>query len=111
MLMNIDMTATTKLPPSFFIIGMVLSVVLAGIFSVVYFKGKGVKASTKEGFYLGVTIILIGFVLDLVLFLLSILAGETGSEITTYYSNIFFWIALVLVIATATLVGALRARK
>ncbi len=106
-----DPTQMSDPPTSFFVIGIIISIILSIIFSLVYFKGKKIHPSAKEGFYFGLTIIVVGFVLDAIIFFLSSLAVESEMDILSYYSNPLFWVALVLVIATTTIIGAMKGKK
>ena len=110
-LMGTDTAEISELPPSFFIIGIITSIVLAGLFTLVYFKDKGIKPSAKEGFYFGLVLIIVGFVLDVLIFSVSSLAADSEIDIFAYYSSQMFWTALVLLVAATTIIGAIKGRK
>ncbi|MEK6844064.1 MAG: hypothetical protein AABX83_01415 [Nanoarchaeota archaeon] len=99
-----------EMPTSFYVIGIIISIVLAGLFTLVYFRDKKIKASAKEGFYFGLVLIIIGFIMDIIIFSIGAAAGSE-MDILAYYSNSMFWIALVLFVATTTIVGAIKRKK
>ena len=76
-----------------------------------YFKDKKIKRNAKEGFYFGLVLIIIGFILDGILFTVGAIAGGTQFDVLAYYTSPFFWAALVLVVITTTIVGAVKGKK
>ena len=62
---DIDITDASSLPQSFFIVGIILSVILATLFTLLYFRDRKIKRNAKEGFYFGLVLIGIGFTFDL----------------------------------------------
>lgn len=103
-------SATGDLPTSFYVIGVIASVVLASLFSLWYFSGRGIKAGAKEGLYLGLTMFFVGFALDIIIYLLMLAGGGADFDILAYYSHPIFWVAAVLIVASASVVGALKKR-
>ena len=109
--MGIDPSQVAELPAKYFIIGIVTSIILSGLFSLLYFKGERVKRSAKEGFYFGLALITVGFILDVIIFSITYITTDAQMDIFSYYANPFFWIALILVICTATIAGAIMRKK
>ena len=105
-----DMSSMTNIADAFWYVGMVAAVVLTAGFSLWYFKNAKIIPSAKAGFYFGVTVVIVSFVLDFVLFSL----GNTqGAEVDLgrYYGDFRFWVILVLVIVTAKIVGHIKKPK
>jgi hypothetical protein len=102
-----DMSSLENIPDSFWYIGMVGAVVLTAIFTHLYFKNPSIVPSVKSGFYFGLTAIVLSSGLDAILFSL----GGTSDQLGEYYGDYRFWIILVLVVATAKLVGHMKKSK
>ncbi|MBI2449082.1 hypothetical protein HYV49_02175 [Candidatus Pacearchaeota archaeon] len=111
MIMGVDPTNLTEIPNNVLYISIILTIIIAVFFTLLYFKGKRIKPNAKEGFYFGLILIIVGTILDIIIFSLSSLATGTQQSLIEYYSNPFFWIALILLLATTTIVGVLRGRK
>ncbi len=92
------------------LINLVLMVVIVALFSLYYFKDNKIKADVKEGLKFGLVLIVIGFVFDWVGFLISI-ARNSPQDLINYYSNPYFWIALILLIGTSALVGHIKGKS
>lgn len=102
-----DMTSFNDLPDYYWYVGMVAAVVLTALFAKWYFRNPAIMPSAKSGFYFGLTAVVLSFVLDVALFSLGNmnLPEAEKVDIWEYYSDYRFWIIVVLVIATAKLVG------
>src|SRR3989344_4462462 len=102
--LDIKPAAGDEIPRSAYILGMLAAVIITLICSVWYFKGE--KASAEEGFKVGITLVLFGFLLDIVFFALTATTTPGAKEIfIEYYTNIYFWLTIALVIVTAAVVG------
>ena len=110
-LMGIDPTNLAKIPNNVLYISILLTIIIVALFTLFYFKGKNIKPSAKEGFYFGLVLIILGTILDVIIFSLSSLATGTQQSLIEYYSNPLFWITLILLLATTTIVGAVKRRK
>ena len=110
-LIGADPSQMSDLPVGFFVIGVAISVILAICFTSVYFKDKHTKPSAKQGFYFGLVLLIVGFIFDIIIFILSFLASGSGMEIFSYYANPVFWLAALLVLVAATLVGSIKGKK
>ena len=110
-LIGADPSQMSDLPVGFFVIGIAISVILAICFTSVYFKDKHTKPSAKEGFYFGLVLMIVGFILDFIIFLILSLTSSSGTDVFSYYSSPMFWLAALLVLATATLVGSIKGKK
>lgn len=104
---NLDMTN----PPLWMYIASGVTAALACLWmSHLYFRSPKVAKGTKYGAYLGVYMILTGFVLDMLSW-----SGEyakTGSfdGLWNYYQNWCFIVTLVVIVLVCTLVGKRAAR-
>ena len=96
---NID--SPQNIPTTYWIITIVTTVILTSLASLWYFNKA--KRNAKEGFKLGITFIITGLIIDLV----SFLTQKNGVQlIKEYYSNISFYIVLILVVATCVFIGS-----
>ncbi|MGV8131245.1 MAG: hypothetical protein ACP5N7_04065 [Candidatus Pacearchaeota archaeon] len=98
---NLNMQSTQNIPTTYWIITIITTVLLTCLASIWYFAKA--KRSPKEGLKLGVTFILVGFVLDLIFFF----SQENAAQIMKdYYSSISFYLVLALVVASAFFIGS-----
>ena|SRR3989344_864898 len=109
--MGIDPLQASEIPQSAFIVNIVITIILAGFFTLFYFNDRKIKPNAYEGFMFGVVLVVIGFVFDVVMFFIGSVFAGSKVDIATYYSNPLFWIALFLFIVTTTLVGAFRGKR
>lgn len=109
--MGVDTTQLSEFPTSFFIVGILISVILAVFYTLFYLRDESIKRTPKEGLLFGLIVIVAGFILDGIMFGIMILTGQSQFDLAAYYTNIFFWLAAVLVIVTTTLVTYLKGRK
>jgi hypothetical protein len=107
-----DMKSMNTMPDSFWYIGMIAAVILTYLFTVWYFKNPSITPSLKSGFLFGLTAVVLSFVLDFALFSLGNMSAtaEQKVDLGQYYGDYRFWIIIVLVVATAKLVGHMKKR-
>lgn len=101
-LMNVDMT-NAEIPPIIWYASAFVSIIITIPFALLYFRK--VRPSTAEGLKLGFGYMVVGFLLDGVMALLGTLGGQDPTAMLDYYRQPMFWIAVALVIGTATAVG------
>lgn len=111
MTLGLDLTSTDAPPPEMFYISAVAAVVIAALFSVWYFKGKNVEVNAQQGLKFGVTLIIIGFIMDFLTFIPYVTSGGSYSDLLTYYANPIFLVTLLLILATPAAVGQLLQNK
>ncbi len=99
------------IPSSFYYLSMLAGIILTAVFTIFYFKDKKLKPSLKEGFLFGVVLIVVGSILDVIIFSIGLASGGPSTAIIDYYSNPFFWATIVLLLATSSLVGWIKSRK
>ena len=87
---------------SYLISGLVLLLILVWLAAKHYFKDKKAKRSAKEGLKLGITFLIVGFVLDIAM----LLVVSKVEELLSYYTTSFFLIALILMVGVPAIVGA-----
>lgn len=102
---KVSLESPQNIPTTYWIITIIVTVLLTSIASIIYFHKSGTKRSVKEGFKLGITFAIVGFILDMLFFIPAIVSSGT-SLIIQYYSNPSFYITLLLVIASATFIGS-----
>jgi len=108
--MGFQPSQITEIPSIVLYINIAITIVLAVVFTLLYFRGKGIAPGVKEGFFFGIVLVIIGFILDAIIFSASSQITGTQQNIIMYYSNPIFWTALLLFLATAAIVGAVKGR-
>jgi hypothetical protein len=103
-----DMSSINTVSDSFWYVGMVAAVVLTTLFTIWYLKRHKVGASAKSGFLFGLTAVVVSSVLDFIFFSLGN-AGGAHVDLGQYYGDYRFWIIIVLVVLTASAIGARKA--
>jgi len=108
-MMGIDPTTTTEISPAMWIAGAVAAVVLSALGALWYFRSAEVATSASEGARFGVTEVVVGFVLDMVVALPAVIAdARFFDQVLAYYQQPWFWVTLVLVVLAPVAVGSLR---
>ncbi|MBS3093732.1 hypothetical protein J4456_04090 [Candidatus Pacearchaeota archaeon] len=110
-LFQVDSSDPFSIPPYILYINIGITIILAAFFTLWYLRGKKIKPSVKEGFLFGITLIIIGTVIDVILFSIGALLSDVPMSLLDYYSNPVFWISLLLFLATTTLVGWIAGRR
>jgi hypothetical protein len=90
-------------PTFYWVITIITTVLLTSLACFWYFNKA--QRTTKEGFFLGLTFVVVAFVLDIISFLL-FSGGNALLLIKQYYGNISFYVVMLLVIATSVFVGS-----
>jgi len=94
----------------------IINLILAGLFTLFYFKDKKIKRNAKEGFLFGIVLIIVTSILNIIAgFIQYNLKYPTqitlGGAIRTYFSHSSNWITLILFVVTTTIVGAMKEKK
>lgn len=105
-----DMTSMSTIPDYFWYVGMGISVVLISLFTLWYFRDARIQPSAKSGAYFGLTTVGFSFALDLIIFSFGNAQGA-GVDLSAYYSDPRFFVTVILVVLTATLVGVFKSHK
>ena len=95
-------------PPLLFcLVNIFGSIAISAGVTYLYFTHKKpkIKATLNNGLKLGVTMVLIGFVLDLIMFLPMVLSIGSLNMLVEYYQKWYFIAALLGVVAGATGIG------
>jgi len=103
-----DMTAGEPMPDSMYYVGMVAAVVLTYWATRWYLRGRP-SYDIVDGGMFGLAIIVIGFILDVIIFGISM--GGDISAMKLYYSDARFWITLIIIALTATMTAMCPPRK
>lgn len=107
--MGVSLAPGTELSSAFIIVNIVITIIISAIFSILYFKK--VKPNAKEGFYLGITVIIVGAILDLLFFFSYSAFTGVRLSIGEYFGNALFWASIVLFLITTTLVGYIKGKR
>jgi hypothetical protein len=98
--------ATMVLPMEMWLITAFISVLASIGATYWYFKGKNLKANAKHGLYFGTSIVIAGFLLDLLFFWsLSFQGFDPIMVLKGYYSQPMFWLTLALILAGSSGTG------
>jgi hypothetical protein len=100
-------TSLSDMPDSFWYIGMIAAVILTALFTKWYFKSPSIVPSAKNGFWFGLTAIILSSLMDMILFSI----GGASNELGGYFGDYRFWIIVGLVLVTAKLVGHMKKIK
>lgn len=108
---GVDATNPAEVPKSVLYINIVITIIIAALLTLFYFKGKHTKANVKEGLLFGIVLVIVGFILDIIIFLIFSSASQSEFDLMEYYSNPIFWVSLVLLLITTSVVGWIKGRK
>lgn len=113
LIMGFDPSQTSVVPSNMLYAIILVSVIVAGVFTLWYFgfKKKVIKPSLKEGALFGVILVIVGFILDLIIFGVTSLLTNSQINLIDYYSNPVFWVALALFVIVPAVVGWIKGRK
>ncbi len=95
------------------IIGLAVLIILTAIGSLYYFKDKKAKKTAKEGFFLGIIFLAVGFVLDFLTIIPLIFRGINLLQVlSSIYVSYYFVIGAVFVICLPVVIAEyLRDKK
>jgi membrane protease YdiL (CAAX protease family) len=105
MSMGLDMNDAANTPDMLWYIAMIPTIIVLALFSLWYFKDKKTKPSPKEGFYLGLTFVVMGFILDMIILAIFSVVSDMPTDMMSYYANSLFWLTIVILVATTTIIG------
>ena len=103
---NTSLSSPQEIPTTYWIITIVVTVLMTSLASIWYFNKSGISRNVKEGFKLGLTFVIIGFILDLLFFIPVFFTGSGSDLLIDYYSTPSFYLTLLLVVATAAFIGS-----
>ncbi len=95
----------TKTPTSVWIAGIFTTIIIAGLFTWIYFRDPAISPSGREGLQFALVLFIVSFLLDLMFIIPVMLTGMTSVNIIAYYTNPFFWVIVLVLFATCTFVG------
>ena len=109
LIINVILTITSKInlgqsqsiSTTYWVIIIVTTVILTGLASIWYFNKANRNA--KEGLKLGITFVIVGFIIDLLFFLTQSGGIQVMKE---YYTNLSIYLVLILVVATCIFIGS-----
>lgn len=102
---NIDTSNSEGIPPLVWYAGSIGSVIFTVLFALWYFHSPKTARNAKEGLKFGVTMIVTGFILDMLTMIPMAVSKQSLDPILTYYLNPWFWLTIILVLAGATITG------
>src|SRR3989344_1710288 len=92
LLAQVSIESPQNIPTTYWVITIVITIILTSLASLWYFSKA--KRNIIEGLKLGVTFIIVGFVLDLLFFIPLFLKSSGTQIILQYYSTPSFYITL-----------------
>ena len=98
---NINIQSPQNIPTIYWIITIITTVLLTCLASIWYFSKA--KRNAKEGFKLGITFIVVGFILDILFFFTQ---ENAATIMKQYYTSTSFYLVLALVIVSAIFIGS-----
>ena len=107
--LGVDFSGGTEVPLLLWYISFALLIIVGFGFAYWYFKKE--KATTKDGFYLGLIFMGVGFVGDFLFFIPYVFSGGSFGELLSYYQDINFLVSVVLFVGVTTLVAYLKETK
>ncbi len=110
-IMGVDFSQDSEAPTPVWIVGILAQIPIMALFALWYFASSKIMVNAKEGLRFGLACIIIGFIVDVLIIIPSILFSSAPADIGAYYGNIFFWITLVVTLVVPALVGLLRSNR
>lgn len=100
-------------PLNYCIAIIVASTIASAVASYFYFtfKNPRVKAGVNEGFKFGLTMLVVGIVLDMLFFLPMIISSGNLAQLSNYYGKIYVYFVFAGVLAGSVGVGWWLAKK
>lgn len=109
-----DPTQLVGTPPLDYCVAIIISSTIASVvFSYLYFtyKAPAVKPSAILGFKFGITLLVLGFILDMLFFLPVVMISGNLQQVFDSYSQVYIFLVFAGVVAGSTLVGYLLERN
>jgi ABC-type spermidine/putrescine transport system permease subunit II len=110
-ILGIDITTGEPLTPTLWYLSIIFTIIVSAIFTYIYFKDEKTKPDFTQGIYFGFVLIVIGFIIDSLIIIPYILQGNSKIEVLSYYTEPFFWLSLVLLLVTTSIIGHFKGRK
>ena len=117
--LGFDFENSADFPPEMLLLGAIAVIIVTPILTYWYFspqkvkgkKIKRIKPSMNNGLQLGIVFVIVGFVLDGVIIGASVASGTAPVDPFAFYSNLAFWLTLLLVVVMAGISGSVLASK
>ena len=103
--LNINIVPGTPLPTTFLLVQVALAMLMGAAGTTVYFMKSGVPASAKSGLFFGAISVVVGFVLDFILFIPGMMYGYSLQQLASFYAEPWFWITLISMLMASSLTG------
>lgn len=105
---GLEMTSMANPPLWLCIVSSIGAALLCWFVAWLYFRGKNIQRGAKYGFYLGIYMVIVGFILDVVMWTVSFPGGTTMEgmqQLLKYYTMRYFWLTFILIFIATTLTG------
>lgn len=109
--LGIEYVSGDVIPDSLWYIGVLFVLILAVLFTFIYYRDMKIKPSTKEGFLFGSIVIGVAFAIQFIMYLGSIVYARYPVSLDTYSGEPLLLALLVLFIATTTFVSWLKSKS
>jgi hypothetical protein len=109
LLLGVDLTTAVEPTTGLWVYGIIVTAVIMALFAVWYFKS--VTPSPKEGLYFGLVAVGVGFLVDALIIIPSMIFSDAPQDILSYYANPLLWVTIVVLLGTTALVGYWKGKK
>lgn len=104
-LMGVDLSLSpSEIPSSFWIVSLIEMGVLTAICTKWYLDDVRAKGA-RAGFEFGIIALIVGAILDLLVLFPLMTQGGDKSDLLAFYTLPWFWMSLIILLATAAIVG------
>ena len=110
-IMGVNLSQQSEVPTPVWIVSILAQIVIMALFALWYFASPKVMVSAKEGLRFGLACVIVGFIVDVLVIIPSILFSQAPADIGAYYGNPFFWVSLAVTLAMPALIGLLRSSR
>ena len=108
LIIGVDISQPDTIPTSLLIVLRLVQIVTVTLASLWHFAHPKVVASLKEGLWFGITYEIAGFIIDLLVMVISVVFPNTASFFRTGYGTALFVVSIVVALGIPMLVGKLR---
>jgi hypothetical protein len=110
-LAQVPFSTDAELPTIFFVIQIFAMFGIGVLFTMWYLRSPSVPTSGISGLHFGLSMLAVGFILDVVAFVPALINGLPITQIISLYINPLFWIAVAILLATSYITGFALSKK
>ena len=109
-LLGIDLETANaaNMPTAMWYVALISVSIISTLGAIWYFRSSKIVPNIKNGLLLGLIFSIFGFIVSIILLLIQ----ENGGDIIlSYFAQVEFWMAFILIITTSSLVGYIRSKE